>query len=323
MRRTLRLLLLTALAILLVPMAARLLPQNARQNPQAPTAPAESPTYYRVLETETGKLHEVSVRDYLIGAVSAEMPASYEPEALKAQAVAVHTYAERIKRQNAETGMLGSADFTDDPQSYQGFYTDTQLRTLWGAQYEQNYRKIASAVDAVSGLLLCYQNEPIIAAFHAVSAGMTESAANVWGNDLPYLAAVESAGDCFAPQFENTLQLSPESLRKALTAVKPDLTFPDDPAEWLNILERSSSGTVLRTEAGSAEFTGQQIRDALGLRSADFTAAYGDGMFLFVTKGCGHFVGMSQYGANNMAQNGAGFKEILQHYYPGTELQLT
>ena len=308
-----------------------LLPAGIVRSVQPDAAPAETPAFsaaseafYRILQTETGEVLEIPLREYLIGAVGAEMPVSYEPEALKAQAVVCHTYAERIRRQQAQSPdpALQGADLSDDSRSYQAFYTVDQLRTLYGESFPESYDKIAAAVDAVSGLLLCYEDEPIAAAFHAISSGQTEDAETVWGTALPYRVSVPSPADETAPQYTDTVSLPPETVQKALQAVNPAVTFPDDPAQWFTVTETGASGTVLHIEGGSVTWTGQQLRDALALRSACFTVAYGDGQLRFTTKGYGHNVGMSQYGANAMAQHGSSFDDILLHYYPGTTVQV-
>lgn len=287
-----------------------------------PVPVAELSGTYRVLCCETDEVTEISLRDYLIGAVAAEMPASYEPEALKAQTVACHTYAERIRQQNAAEPdpALRSADFSDDSSRYQAFFTDTAMREFYGETYDEYYAKIAAAVDAAGGLLLCYADEPITAAFHAVSSGETESAETVWGSDLPYLISVSSEADRNAPDYEETVGISPDTLKKVLCTQEPDCVFPDDPAVWFSAPECSPAGTVLQLRCGSIGWNGQVLREILGLRSACFTVQYDGTQFLFTTRGSGHNVGMSQYGANAMAQAGSSFSEILAHYYPDTVL---
>ena len=277
---------------------------------------------YRVLDTASGEVFEVPVRDYLIGAVGAEMPASNEPEALKAQVVACHTYAERIRTQNAAEpdSTLCGADLSDDSSRYQAFFNEEELRTFYGAEFDAYYAKLAAAVDAAGGLLLCYDGEPIAAAFHAISSGETESAETVWGNALPYLVPVESAADRSAPDYEETVTIPPETLQKALTAQDPACTFPEDPAQWFSAPDCSPSGTVLQIGCGSVTWSGQLLREILGLRSACFTVEYDGAQFCFTTHGFGHDVGMSQYGANAMAKEGCSFAEILAHYYPDTVL---
>ena len=274
---------------------------------------------YRVLKTDSGEVLEVPVTEYLIGAVAAEMPVSFEPEALEAQVVAAHTYAERQCLITRERG--GSdADFSDDPAKYQAYLTDAELRERWGSQYEENYKKIAAAVEAAAGELLYYEEEPIIAAFHAISGGKTETAANVWGSDVAYLQSVESDADREAPDYEETVTFSAEEVMTRLTAAHAGLTVSGDAAGWFGTPTVSEAGTVLQIPAGDGIFTGQELRSIFSLRSADFTVNFADGEFCFTTHGYGHAVGMSQYGANAMAKNGADHREILAHYYPGAKL---
>ena len=300
-----------------------------RQHPSL-TMPAEFPdaalttaSQYRVLLTETGEIAEVPAREYLIGAVAAELPAEYEYEALKAQAVASHTYAERIRRQQEATPdpALNGADFSDDSSKYQAFYTDAELHTLYGDAYDRYYSKIASAVTAVEPLLICMEDEPIVAAFHAVSDGMTENAADIWGQPLPYLVSVSSEADQTAPQFEETVTIPLASAEQALRAADPEIVLPEQGAEWFGEPETTPSGTVLRMRTGNIESDGQKLRELFHLRSACFTVEYCDGQFRFTTKGYGHGVGMSQYGANMMARSGATFDQILLHYYSGASIQ--
>lgn len=276
------------------------------------------PECYRVRCTETGEILNVPVRDYLIGAVGAEMPVSFAPEALKAQVVAAHTYAERQRLLSAARG--DEADFSDDPAQFQAFLTDEQMRERWGDSYAANYAILSAAVDAVGGELLTYENEPIIAAFHAMSGGKTESAVNVWGNDVAYLRSVDSAADTEAPGFEESVDFTPEEVMEKLTAAHVGLTIGGDASEWFGTPIVSEAGTVLELPAGDGIFTGQELRSIFGLRSADFTVSYAEGKFTFTTHGYGHSVGMSQYGANAMALAGSDYRDILAYYYPGTQL---
>lgn len=292
---------------------------SAAEVRQTVPAPAEA---YRVLRTESGEIEEIPVRDYLIGAVAAEMPASYAPEALKAQAVVSHTYAERIRLQNQRCpdASLRGADFSDDSAHYQAFYSAEQMRLAGGAHFAENYDKIADAVDAVCNLLLYADGEPIVAAFHAVSAGKTEASENVWGGALPYLVPVGSEWDSSAPHFEEETVLAAGTVRKALTGKYPQIVLPEEPAEWFQITDVSASGTVRTVRCGSEVLTGQALRELLSLRSACFAVTARGDRLVFTTKGFGHNVGMSQYGANELARRGTDCAGILAHYYPGTVL---
>lgn len=311
--------------MLFLPAAVLLLPAYTGRNENrcSDIFNADTP-FYRVLITAEDTVREISVRDYLIGAVAAEMPAEYERAALCAQTIACHTYAERMRliHQTEPDGSIDGADFSDDSSRYQAFYTDAQLHAFWGDSYEANYKKIAEAVDAVGNLVLYYEGAPIVAAFHAVSAGETESAKTVWCTDLPYLVSVPSAEDTDCPTFESSCVFSAKTLSAALQAAHPALKLPDDAAEWLGAPDCSDAGTVLRIRIGNDTFTGAELREILALRSACFTVSFDaeSRLFSFTVHGRGHMVGMSQYGAHQMARAGADFREILLHYYPGTEL---
>lgn len=277
--------------------------------------------FYHVLDAASGEILDVPLREYVIGAVGAEMPVSFEPEALKAQAVAAHTYAERQCLLSGDRPELNGADFSNDPAKYQAFLTDEQLRERWGEQYDAYYEKLAAAVDAVLPELLIYEDAPIIAAFHAMSSGRTEASENVWGSEVAYLRSVESAADRNAPRFEETVSFSAEEVASRLSEAHTGLNLAGDASVWFGAAVTSEAGTVLQQPAGDGIFTGQEIRTIFGLRSAAFTVGYADGRFTFTTFGYGHDVGMSQYGANAMALEGHTYDEILAYYYPGAELK--
>lgn len=281
---------------------------------------AEEP--YRVLSCSTGIVSEVSVRDYVIGAVAAEMPASFEEEALKAQAVAAHTYAERQRRlqKSSPDAALGNADFSDDPNKYQGFFTNDKIRHYFGGNYDAYYEKIAAAVDEVLPYIMVYEDEPIIAAFHSMSSGRTESAENAWGAAVAYLVPTDSEADRSAPGYIEETEIDEEFVKTRLERVFEGIELGNDPEKWITIKKKSPSGTVVEAVVGGITVKGGEIREAFGLRSADFTVSCKDGKIIFTTRGYGHGVGMSQYGANYMAQQGSTWREILEHYYPETEI---
>lgn len=173
---------------------------------------------YKVLDIESGQVLEVPVRDYVIGAVCAEMPASFHEEALKAQAVAAHTYAERqrLRAKASPVPELGGADFSNDTAVYQGFFTKEQARERFGEKFEESYGKISAAADEVLSYIITYDDTPIIAAFHSMSAGYTESAENVWGTPVDYLVEVDSRSDLTAPKFREEKKFSRDELKMPL-----------------------------------------------------------------------------------------------------------
>lgn len=296
---------------------------SSGESQDEPAEVKEAAGSYKVLDVSTGEVIEVSARDYIIGAVCAEMPATFETEALKAQAVAAHTYAERQHLRELENPApeLCGADFSNDTSKYQGYFTESQARQYFGENFDLNYSKISEAADEVCGFIITYEDEPIISAFHSMSSGKTESAENVWGASVDYLMPVDSSYDTEAPKYLEEVRYSKEVLREKLTAAFEGIQLGEDFTSWVKVGENSESGTVLTASAGDKTVTGGDIRTALALRSACFEVRYEGEEAVFTTKGYGHGVGMSQYGANSMAAEGKTWQEILQHYYPGCEIK--
>ncbi len=296
--------------------------EETTQKTEAEKETAVSDETYIVFDISTGKTEEIPVIDYIVGAVCAEMPATFETEALKAQAVAAHTYAERQKQKALTTPdpELNGAYFSNDSTKYQAYFTESQARQYYGENYEQYAEKIRKAAEAVADEILVYNDEPIIAAFHSMSSGKTESAENIWGSEIEYLVSVESKEDKTAPKYLEEYSFTTDEMRKLLETAFEDIKLGSEPEKWFGKAELSDAGTVLGMPVGDMTLTGQEIRTALSLRSAAFEVKYDKG-FAITTKGYGHAVGMSQYGANAMAQEGSTYKEILAHYYPGTELE--
>lgn len=281
-------------------------------------------TTFSVLDIADGQVHEVSARDYVIGAVCAEMPALFSTEALKAQAVAAHTYAIRqaVYERSHHTEELKGADFSNDSSKYQAFFTNDTIKKYYGDKYDEYYTKVSTAVDCVIDLILTYEDEPIVAAFHSMSPGKTESAGNVWGSDIEYLKPVESPDDLSAPGFTESYTFSSDEIRSRLEAAYNDIVLDTDCNSWLAVNKRSNSGTVLEMKAGNTTISGTEFRSLMSIRSAAFDITYSsDAGFTITTKGYGHGVGMSQYGANSMAEDGKTYEEILSYYYSGVKLK--
>ena len=286
------------------------------------TEAPENDESIKLLDVSTGEVMTLSMRDYVIGAVCAEMPASFEEEALKAQAVAVHTYAVRQQELQAEspTPELQGADLSNDSSHYQAYFTKSQAMQFYGTGFDTAYAKITSAVEEVLSYILTYDDEPVIAAFCSMSSGTTESEENVWGQAVPYLVPADSKADESAPNFLDETVFTKSELREKLETAFPDGDFSSPAKEWIETEEVSDSGTVLTAKAGGENVTGQQLRTALDLRSAAFEIEWDGDSCTITTKGCGHGVGMSQYGADAMAKGGADWRDILLHYYKGAEI---
>ncbi len=279
---------------------------------------------YKLLNTATGEVVTLSAADYIKGVVAAEMPASYHEEALKAQAVAAHTYALRIigsQLANPSEELKG-AYFSTDPDKFQAYMSKEQAKAYYGDQFDVYWKKISDAVDSVIGKVAVYDGQPIAAAFHAISCGTTENAKNVWGNEVAYLQPVDSPGDKLSPQYEADKTLTAEEVKQALTEQNSSLNLGEDKAAWFSDLKTTESGTVSQITVGDSTMTGLELRNLLDLRSAAFTVGYDQGKdsFTFHTKGYGHGVGMSQYGADYLARQGKTYEEILKQYYTGIDI---
>ncbi len=305
---------------------------RAAQGPQESAAPAAEPEpgpeaepetaageerVFRILDEGTGEIFEVADRDFLAGAVAAEMPPAWPEEALKAQAVAAYTYYSRLRAQQEDPA---AAHFSADPANWRVYVSREQMAERFGAQAPALLEKLDRVVSAVEGQTLQYEGELALAVYHAISGGKTEASADIWGGAVDYLVPVDSPGDPEADGYETVRELDAGQVRRALEARWPGIALGKDPGGWFSGWERSGSGSVLRVQAGGQELEGGALRTALGLRSANFTADYRDGRFTFTVRGYGHGVGMSQTGAAAMARDGATYEEILAHYYPNTEL---
>lgn len=279
----------------------------------------------RLLDASTGEVLTLSMRDYIIGAVFAEMPASFEEEALKAQAVAVHTYAVRQQQLEADspTPELQGAELSNDSSRYQAYFTKSQAMQFYGTGFDSACEKITAAADEVLPYILTYEDEPVLAAFCSMSSGSTESAENVWGQAVPYLVSADSQADENAPNFLTETEFTAAELKKLLEDAFTEADFSSPAEEWLTVQKTSDAGTVLTAKAGGAAVTGQEVRTALSLRSAAFEVSWNGNICTVTTKGCGHGVGMSQYGADAMAKSGSDWREILMHYYQGAEITST
>lgn len=272
-----------------------------------------------VFMTADSETEVMDMRDYIIGAVSAEVPASYHKEAIKAQALAAVTFAE-YRKKNGSNENIGGADISDDSSVHQGYMTKAQMQEKWGDAFDAYYQKISDAVDEVLDKIIIYDGEPIMAAYHAISSGKTESAANVWGEDVAYLQTVDSRWDKDSSRYSSEVIYSASELRKLLENVS-GADFRSDESDWIKIKSTSDAGTVLEAEVCGVEMTGMEMRKLLSLRSPVFETEYTDGDFVFTVSGYGHGVGMSQNGADSMAQEGYTYDEIIAHYYPGAVIE--
>ncbi|MCQ2449086.1 MAG: stage II sporulation protein D [Clostridia bacterium] len=265
---------------------------------------------FRLLHSDSGKVETLSAKDYLCGVVAGEMPPTYEAEALKAQVVAAYTFACRRKANNKDK----SYDISDDCTVDQACLSKADACKKWGEKAEEYLQKIEKAVDEVYGFAVLYDGDLALTAYHAVSSGRTESSADIWGGEVPYLISVTSDGDRTAPNYKNTATFTPTDFADRCTAI---VTLSGDPEKWVGEMTRTGAGSVKTVMLGGKQISGADLRAALGLKSSNFEIACQSDKITVTTFGYGHGVGMSQYGANEMAKQGSGFAEILGWYYPG------
>ncbi len=261
-----------------------------------------------------GEVIEYSIKDYVFGVVAAEMPALYDEEALKAQAVAAYTFANYRKAESEDNGY----DISSDPDTAQCFITREEAATRWGEKADEYAKKIDKCIEAVQGEMLVYDNKPIFAAYHAISSGITNSCADVWGSDLPYLKSVDSAGDTLASGYLSEVKLTADVVAEKLKDISE---ATGEEKDYFTNTTVNNSGYVTKLDFCGKQVTGAEVAKLLGLRSSSFEIKLDDSGFTFTVKGYGHGVGMSQTGADYMAKQGNTYKEILQHYYPEAVLQ--
>jgi stage II sporulation protein D len=302
------------------PLDSLVVSQSAAPAPAAQIAGRE---FFQILNRSTGGVERVAALDYIRGAIASEMPATFHAEALAAQAVAAHTwalYSAELHEMYPDESLKG-ADFSADPDRDEGYVSQERFFARYGSTAELYWPKICLAADYAVGRALVYEEDLALTVYHSTSAGATESAQNVWSASLPYLAPVESEGDLLAPDFSVTENFPQTQLKTLLLSAFPEAKLDDaDPEGWLEVLERSDSGYVTLVSVGGHEIHGQQLRTALSLRSTCMEISYLEGVFTIETMGYGHGVGMSQYGADFMARQGASCEDILSHYYPGTAI---
>lgn len=263
-------------------------------------------------EYKSVNFEENALEEYIIGVVAAEMPANFNIEALKAQAIASRTYA--IKHLNGKYTNI-------EPEKIgQAYINKKEMQNRWGNNFNNYYNKIKTAVYSTRGLILEYNGEAIEAVFHSTSSGMTESSENVWGKSLPYIKSVESKVDEKAPNFCVEVSFEKNEFERKIKKAIKGAEKVNNIYDSFKITKRSSAGYVLEASFENIKAKGSEIRTSLGLRSTDFEIKRADNKIIFTTKGYGHGAGMSQYGAEFMAQEGKSYKEILAHYYSETQI---
>lgn len=284
-----------------------------------PTGEEDGKRQVTVYHTAEERVETLSMADYLWSVVAAEMPASFQTEALKAQAVAARTYA--LKKGSSVTQAHPDAMVCDDFTCCQAFITREAAAAGWGNEAGFYTDKIAAAVAATDGLTVTYGGELIDAVFHSSSSGSTADAAEVWGASVPYLKPVSTPEGEEVPNYHTTVTVSLEDFKNAICAKFPQASFGEDYTAWFGPVTYTAAGAVATLPVGGVTVTGVEYRALFDLRSPRFTLTAGEDGVTFQVTGYGHGAGMSQYGANAMAAQGADFRTILTHYYTGCAVE--
>lgn len=273
---------------------------------------------------EEDKTVTMPLEEYIKGVVAAEMPAEFEDEALKAQAVAARTYAVKHMRSFGGEGAADKpdADVSTDFTKSQAWVDDKTLKTRWGAKFDQYLAKITKVINETHGQIAVYQDQPINAVFHSTSGEKTASAKEIWGNDFPYLQSVACKWDKASPRYEEDKEIAIATLGNLLGDDAGVLAAAESGnQEIAKIISYTDSGRVKEVKIGAKTFSGQEARTLLGLRSENFSVNVQSDKMIFKTIGYGHGVGLCQYGAGGMAKEGKKYQDILKYYYTGIELK--
>lgn len=300
--------------------------------PATPHVGGSDSLLIKVFVPEHKQILELPLGEYLKGVVAAEMPATFAREALSAQFIVARTYAVRRMQKFSGPGKGGcplnaEADICADPATGQAYMNQEQAKKQLGEAKAQAYWQVLGEIQAVTdGLVLLYQGELIDPLYHSVSGTYTADAGDYFNQALPYLKSVDDHWGATSPRLKESRRFSAEALAKALSTPAKPLAVPVLAGSLqkgqvpVQVLTRSSAGRVTQVKVGDKTLTGREFRERLGLRSTNFTVSLENGEVVVNTTGYGHGVGMSQYGANGMAQEGKTYQQILTHYYQGVTI---
>ena len=290
----------------------------AEPEPAAPETAAVHHDRDVTLTIQDGDTTEqMTLERYLTGVVRGEMPAAFEMEALRAQAAAERSYVYyqlAAGRKDAHP----DADFCTDHTCCSAYLSETAAKEKWGGDFAPWNTRVEQAVSDTDGQVVLYNGRPILAVFHSSSAGRTAAAGDVWSGDLPYLVSVDSPeGEETVPNYYSTVTFTAAEAKEKLLAAHPELKLSGAPDRWFGAAAENGSGRVETVSVGGTDIEGTELRRIFGLRSACFTVAADSESVTFRVTGYGHGVGMSQYGANQLAREGKTWQEILEWYYTG------
>ena len=274
--------------------------------------------------SSTGEKTEIDFEEYIAGLVGQDMSPAYHIEALKAQAVAVRSFILSKIVFYREKGIPGNhqgAILCTDYACCHSWRSLDESKMFWDQRFADDYAdKVLKAVNDTCGEYLVYDGEPVKAYYHAVSSGKTENINDAWGVEVPYLKSVDSSGDLRADGFRSRVFYPEKAFVTIIKGLKPETEISDNISQAIGKAKLNETGSVAQIEIFGEQFSGREIQDAFKLRSTVFSVEYIEDKVVFDVKGYGHGVGMSQFGANSMAQSGKSYEDILFHYYSGVEL---
>jgi len=304
------------LSVLLLPRPAAIVPApEPLPEPTLPPLPAATPSAtpadgtVTVWDAAIQQERTLPLQEFLVGLAACEMPPEWPAAALCAQMVAGHSYALA----------LGDTPLQVNSAQCLGWTDPDVLKARWGDDYERFHALLVQAAQTVGNSVLTYDGSPAAACYHSISAGHTEASQNVWETALPYLQGVPSPADLAADGYETTVEYSPEQVSAVLTSL--ELEPGNDPAAWFGDAVRDDAGYITAQTVCGTAVSGTKMRRAFHLRSASFSVEYNGTSFCFTTHGYGHGVGLSQYGAKALAEQGRTWQEILLYYFPGCEVR--
>ena len=275
----------------------------------------------KLLHSDTNKIEEIDLDEYLCGVVSAEMPASFEEEALKAQAVVARTYT--IYKIVNNDGKHGEADICDNSGCCQAWISKEERMEKWKeGEKDENWNKIVKAVNGTQGKIITYEGKPINAFFHSNSGGATEAPVNVWGGSgYPYLQSVSTSGEDAYSQYSSEAEFTEKEFEEKIKKEHSNFKIDFKEKDCIKINEYTEGGRVKKIKIGNLELSGVEVRNIFGLRSANFEINIEDKKIKFKVTGYGHGVGMSQTGADSLAKEGKKYEDIIHHFYTNVEIE--
>lgn len=275
----------------------------------------------KLLHKSTNKIEELSLDEYIYGVVSAEMPASFEEEALKAQAVVARTYTLYKIINGSEKHK--NADICDDSTCCQAWINKKSRLEKWDEDKRDEYwNKIVKAVNSTQGKVITYEGKPINAFFHSNSGGKTEAPINVWGGSgYPYLKSVQTSGEDAYSQYSSSITITKKEFEEKIKDEHSDFKIDFSKKDCIKIMEYTEGNRIKKIKVGNLNLSGVEMRTLFGLKSANFEIKIEKNNIKFEVIGYGHGVGMSQTGADSLAKQGKDYKEIIQHFYTGVEIK--